>query len=154
MNTKTILTALILITILSCKEKKTLPATPAKAIPVDSANKMISSYLGSIDYQNNDTDLFSIVVDAATIRYYLDSMASGSTIRGFKFMLAHQLDYINSGYMGEPAGYRKNALTAVIAAYDEAGNYVFLAPGQVMDFNNPCPSDCPPGFAANPLIEQ
>lgn len=141
--------------LLACNEEQSRTIlVPAKAIPIDSANKMIGSYLESINYTANDTDLHSIVVDAATLRYYLDSIPEGSGIRGFKFMFAHRLDYINSGMSGQPSGYNKNALTAVIAAYDDSGDYVMLLPGQVMDFNNPCPSDCPPGEAANPFIIQ
>lgn len=123
-------------------------------IAIDSANKMISSYLNSINYTVNDTDLFSIIVDAHQLRNYLDSIAGANQIVGVKLMLAHKLNYINSGGANQPAGYSKDALTIVIAAYDDSGNYVFLPGTQVMDYNNPCPSDCPSGDASNPLIIQ
>lgn len=128
------------------------PAMFTHAIPVDSANRMIGSFLNSIDYQVNDTDLFSIVVDAGALRQYLGEVDDGPGA-GIKLMLAHNLDYINAGHQNQPVGFNRDALTVVIAAFDGDGNYVLLPGGNVMDYNAICPPDCPSGTAANPLIQ-
>lgn len=122
-------------------------------IPVDSANKMISSFLGSIDYQNNDSSLQSLVIDATELKRYMDTVSSSNRITKFKIMFAHKLSYINSGHQNQTAGYNRNALTIVIAGVNENGNYVIFPTTKVFDNSMPCPTSCPLGTASNPLIQ-
>ncbi len=122
-------------------------------IPVDSANKMIGSYLGSIDYQNNDSSLQSLVIDATELKRYMDTMSSTNRITKFKIMFAHKLTYINSGHQNHAAAYNRNAFTIVIAGVNENGNYVIFPTSKVFDNSMPCPTSCPSGTASNPLIQ-
>jgi hypothetical protein len=115
-------------------------------IPLDSANKMISSYLGSLSSLPPD-NVVSFSFNASDLKDYLQS---DSTITNVKISLAHTLDYINSGGQYIPAGYQSGALTLIIAAYDQNGNYRFFN-STVMDHGRPCPSNCPTGNAASPL---
>ncbi len=122
-------------------------------IPIDTANKMIQSYLTSIGGTGGvDTSLHSLIVDANALRKYLTT-DSGMSISHLKIMFAHKLDYINSGHAGQPCGYGINGLTAVMAGYNNAGNYVFYPVDLVMDQMRPCPHECPVnGSASNDLL--
>ena len=122
----------------------------SELIPVDSANKMLGSYLSSIDYAGNDSTLRSISLDACMLRDYLNSL-EGQELVGVKVMFAHTLDYINAGHVGEDAGYRSGALTLLLAGYDESGNY-YLPENGIFNKGVPCPTHCPPGAAGNPFI--
>jgi len=115
-------------------------------ISVDSANKMLSSYLNSI--KNNDSDLHSITIDADQLRSYLDD----KDVKKIKIMLSHKLDYINSGNGNVNCGYNIKGLTFIIAGYDSSNNYVFNQ-GMVLDLGTPCPYSCPTnGTASNDLL--
>jgi len=119
-------------------------------IPVDSANKMIRSYLNSIaDSDTEKPQLQSLIMDADALREYLKD----TSIKEVKVMFAHTMDYINSGHGGQYAGYRPGALTIIFAGYNLQGNYV-LAPGNLVpDGSSPCPPFCPgTGTASLPLI--
>lgn len=122
-------------------------------IPIDSANKMISSYINSIDYKHNDSDLISIRYNARDLRKMLDSMVGSETITEVQIKLAHTLNYINDGHANQPAGYNKDALTFVLIGINAQGDYVNASTATV-DFGKPCPSHCLPGTASNPLITQ
>jgi hypothetical protein len=124
----------------------------SRFIAVDSANKMIGSYLKSIDYTVNDTDLQSLIIDVNQLRSYIDSMPTSASITSIKLMFAHTLAYANSSRTGTYAGYNDSAMTLVIAAYDANGNYVLYIGNTVLDYAQPCPPICPSGNAANPLI--
>ena len=125
-------------------------------IPVDSANKMILSYLTSINYQQNDTDLDCLTIDADTMRAYL----ANPNVKKIKVMFAHTLEYINAGGGNQYCGYQTGALTVIMACYDSMNNYVYYqapqSPGinMVMDHSAPCPSNCAHGgsAASNVLI--
>jgi len=123
-------------------------------ISIDSGNKMIGSYLKSIDYTQNDTDLYSLIYSADSLRSYL----SNPKVTKIKFMFAHTLEYINNGGLNQYAGYQSGALTLVLAGYDSNGNYVFYyAPksqqAMAMDHLSPCPNCCPrQGTAASPFL--
>lgn len=122
-------------------------AVQSHLIPLDSANRMIRSYLGSLDSSVTVPDLRSVVFDAAQLRQYL----SDTAISQVKISLAHKLSYINTGNQNTAAGYRSDALTLVISAADRSGNYIF--PGnQVMDYALQCPILCPLGTAGNALF--
>lgn len=131
-----------------------MPAAPQQHfIPADTANVMISSYLRSINYQLNDTDLRSVIIDADSLRAYL----SDAGVTKIKIMFAHTLDYINNGGRDQPAGYKSTALTFVIAGYDKDDNYLFYLPtggsGLVLNHAMPCPMNCPTtGTASQDLL--
>lgn len=117
----------------------------------DSANKMIQSYLTSIDSAAPaDTPAIkSLILDAATLRDYLDDTA----ITNVKIMFAHTLDYINAGNAGKPAAYKSGALTIIVAGYDASGNYVLKGGDLSINHAMPCPRNCPvSGNAANDLL--
>lgn len=122
-------------------------------ISIDSANKMISSYINSIDYKHNDSDVQSITYNARDLRKMLDSMVASETVTEVQIKLAHTLSYINDGHANQPAGYNKDALTFVLVGINAQGDYV-NAGTAVVDFGRPCPSHCLPGTASNPLIVQ
>ena len=107
-------------------------------IPADSANKMIKSYLTSINSLHNDSDLRSIIFDADSLRAYL----SNTSIKHVKVMFAHKLDYINAQGSGHNVGYKSGALTVVFGGYDANGNYIFWSENRVPNLGTPCPSSC------------
>jgi hypothetical protein len=116
-------------------------------IPRDSANKMIRSYLASIDEDNdsNNPNLNSLIMNADMLRDYL----SNPQITNVKLMFAHQLDYINSGNGGKNAKYSSNGLTIVIAGYNRLGNYVYAPGYMVCNHAMPCPRNCPVSGSAS-----
>jgi hypothetical protein len=122
--------------------------TTSKFIPLDSANKMIGSYLNSINASTNDSDVRSFTVNADSLRAYL----SDNSVKNIKIVFAHTLKYINSGYGNQNAGYQSGAMTMIIAAYDGSGNYVYHG-GQVLDHIAPCPYTCPSGTAGGNYFE-
>lgn len=120
------------------------------SIPVDSANKMITSYLTSIGGVNStQQNLYSLIVDAGSLRTYL----SNPNIKNVKLMFAHTLEYINAGNAGQNCGYGSGKLTLIIAGYDGSGNYVLDTKNGVEDNLQPCPHNCPTsGTAASNTI--
>ena len=142
------------------KSTKTTDSTVSKVkdeqstfIPIDSANKMISSYINSIDYKNNDSDLVSVRVNAQDLRKMLNDMVGSETITEVQIKLAHTLNYINDGHANQPAGYNKDALTFVLIGINAQGDYV-NAGTAVLNHSIPCPTSCPPGSGGEPLIIQ
>ncbi|GAB3910478.1 hypothetical protein [Mucilaginibacter boryungensis] len=121
-------------------------------IPVDSANKMIGSYLNSINYTGNDSDVRAFTLNASLLRLYLDSLSGSSTITGLKVFLAHRLSYVNSGHANKNCGYSNNGLTLILAGYTSSGEYVYYTNNLVIDNSMACPTNCPPGTAGNPLL--
>ena len=120
-------------------------------IPIDSANKMISSYLNSIQYQNNDTDVRSFIVDANALRCYLNSNA-GKNVVNLKVFLAHNAEYSNSPDSNRNCGYSAKGLTLVITGFDSVGNYVIYPKGLCIDRSKPNPQVNIPGSASNNFI--
>jgi hypothetical protein len=112
----------------------------SQPLPIDSANKMVESYLASV--AGDDSSLHSLVFDADTLVKYLTDTSRGR-IRKLKLMLAHRPGFINNGNYGRNAGYNINALTLVIAGCDENGDYVYNARNMVYDYCAPCPYNCP-----------
>lgn len=118
-------------------------------IDIDSANKMLTSYLNSTATNQYEDELHSLIFDANALRYYL----SNTSITEVKFMFAHRLDYINNGNQNTYAGNDYNAITMVIAGVDINGNYVYTTAGTVMDNAKPCPYTCPStGTASSNLL--
>lgn len=120
--------------------------TCASDVPVDSANKMINSYIQSLGGNPENQNLYSLIADANCLRDYLNAHPEVTNV---KLMFAHTLDYINTGHQGQNAGYKSGALTLVIAGYDAAGNYVLINGNSVMDNMNPCPLNCPSAGTAS-----
>ncbi|HVW99813.1 MAG TPA: hypothetical protein VHA52_05200, partial [Candidatus Babeliaceae bacterium] len=138
-------TAAILLTVISCGKavnssqngSNVFASDSSHFISIDSANKMLGSYLNSINYTTNDTDLQSMVIDVASLRKYIDSMPGSDSITQLKLMFAHTLNYATL-HANTNAGYKSGALTIIIAASSVHGNYV-LYNNQVMDYSSPCP---------------
>lgn len=125
----------------------------AAFIQKDTANKMIRSYLTSVGAPGNDSNLRSLILDASSLRSYLNTDPEGKKITKMKVMFAHTQSYINAGNTGRNCGYKSGALTVVLAGYDSAGNYVLYPGNMVMDRAVPCPSNCPSvGSASSDLI--
>lgn len=121
--------------------------TDPHLVPVDTANKMIRSYLKSVE--NDDEMLHSLVINAETIRQYLKD----SSIKEVKIMFAHTLNYINSGHEGQSSGLKSNALTVVLAGYKSDGTFVVLPGDKIINKARPCPTSCPPyGDASNDIL--
>lgn len=131
--------------------QETTTPDPHGYISVSTANRMIGSYLQSIDSLQEVPDLHSLILDASLLRHYLNGNAS---VQKVKVMLAHTLSYIDEGHQGQPAGYRSGALTIVLAGYDSSGNYVYHTPGhEVLNASIPCPRNCPlEGTASEDLL--
>ena len=122
----------------------------SQAIAIDTANMMIESYLNSINYQNNDSDLHCLIISADSLRDYLNDKKE---IKYMKLVFAHTLDYIRSGHANQNCGYKINALTLVMVGFDAKGNYVYNNCGMVYDHATPCPAHCPPrGTAQNNVL--
>lgn len=117
-------------------------------IPVDSANKMLRSYLSSIHADvDSNKQLQSVIMDADALREYL----SDSSIRKVKVMFAHTLNYINSGKEGVNCKYTANQLTIIIGGYDKNNNYVIAPGGKVPNRGIPCPENCPDSGTASDM---
>ena len=120
-------------------------------VHLDSANKMLSSYLNSLSISDPEPDLHSLIIDANALRYYLENQ----NITQLKIMFAHQLDYINNGGLNEYAGLRSDAITIVIAGINENSDYVYTPAVTALDNAKPCPYNCPNGgTAASDLLIQ
>jgi hypothetical protein len=109
----------------------------SQPIPIDDANNMIQSYLTSINYPNNQTDLRSLTFDADTLRAYL----ADGRIKTLKFMLAHQPGYAATNY-GMNAGMKANAITMVIVGLNESEQYIYNGNDMVYEHFRPCPDHC------------
>jgi len=132
--------------------KARLTDTFSRFIAVDTANKMLSSYLTSINYSQNDSDLQSLIVNVQQLRRYIDSMPNSAEITNVKLMFAHTLSYTNSSRVNTNAGYNSNALTLIIVAYNDSGNYIYYTGNKVLDYTEPCPPVCPPGNAGGAFL--
>lgn len=145
---------MLLLTALAACRREERSMTPApisshpEFIPVDTAAKMTGSYLSSINYQTNDTNLRSVIFSAAALRYYLDSLPNSDSIKSIEISFAHTLNFINSGNQGVFAGYNRNALTLVIKGLNQSGQYIY-ADNHVINRGTPCPLNCPPSLTGS-----
>jgi hypothetical protein len=112
----------------------------SQPITITEANTMIQSYLSSINYPENNTNLRSLTFDADTLRAYLNDSTRGK-IATLKLMVAHQPQYAQSNY-GIPAGMSANAITLIVVGLDENDNYIYNKQNMVYDHFRPCPSNC------------
>jgi hypothetical protein len=160
--------ATIIVFMIACSKKNATPNSDVKPIResvlanamlgddspfirVDSANKMLNSYLNSISSGTHENELHALIIDADALRSYLEN----TNIKHVKLMFAHRLDYINAGGLNHYAGLSNNALTVVVAGYDNDNNYVCSPAGTYLDNAMPCPYVCPSnGSAASDLLPQ
>lgn len=111
----------------------------SQPISKDTANKMILSYLTSVGYPGVDTALRALTFDADSLRNYL----ANPSIVTVKFMVAHKLNYVNSGGSGVNAGLNPAAITLVLVGLNDGDEYIMNSVNRVYDNFNPCPSLCP-----------
>jgi len=114
----------------------------SQSVTTAEANNMIASYLNSVNYQAEDTELHCWIVNADSLRSYLNDSSKGK-ITNIKIMLAHTQKWINSGCGNQNCQYTSGELTVIIAGYDKSNNYVYMNGNRVMDRGQPCPSYCP-----------
>jgi hypothetical protein len=110
----------------------------SQPITRDTANRMIQSYLTSINYPQNQEGLRSLAIDADTLRAYLKD----NNIVTLKFMIAHRPEYINSGNYGVNAGGDLQALTLIVVGVDEGDKYIYARENFVYEHLQPCPTYC------------
>ena len=111
----------------------------SQSIKLDTANKMLQSYLNSVGYPAVDTAIRSLSFDADTLRAYLQN----PNITTLKFMFAHQPAYMNNGGNGVQSGMKPNALTMIIVGLNDDQHYVLNNRNEVYEHFVPCPSSCP-----------
>ena len=113
----------------------------SQPISLDTANRMISSYLRSVNYPVVDTAVRSLAFNADTIRAYL----ADPRITSLEFVLAHQQSYLNGGLdrFGKNIGMRPGALTIIAVGIDDNGNVVRNSSNGVYEHALPCPNNCP-----------
>ncbi|HVW96692.1 MAG TPA: hypothetical protein VHA56_12050 [Mucilaginibacter sp.] len=133
----------------ACKTNKTNPVKTdildsfSQFIVIDSANKMTNSYLTSIGSTHNDTDIQSLIIDVHQLRRYIDSIPASSSIAYLKLQFAHTLSVANSAQAGTNMGYKSNALTIIISAFNSSNSAVYYNGNMVLDYAQPCPPACP-----------
>ena len=117
----------------------------SRPIKIDTANRMIQSYLTAINSTVNTQEIRSVIYDADVLRAYLDQHVGTNMkrIEKIKFIFAHSLDYINSGNAGTRPDTNSHALTLVIVGVDKDGDYVYTPNSKALDFGQPCPPRCP-----------
>ena len=117
----------------------------SRPIKIDTANRMIQSYLTAINSTVNTQEIKSVIYDADVLRAYLDQHVGTDMkrIEKIKFIFAHSLDYVNSGNAGRRPDTNSHALTLVIVGVDKDGDYVYTPNGEALDFGQPCPPRCP-----------
>ena len=98
-------------------------SAPIQSVSIAEANSMLGSYLTSIDYQKEDTELHSWIVNADSLRSYLNDTSRGK-IQNIKIMLSHTPEYVKVS-SGQNCGYKVGALTVIIAGYDSQNNYIY-----------------------------
>lgn len=119
-------------------------------IPIDTANKMIQSYLDGINYTVNTEETRALRYNADSLRRYLKDPA----IKQIKFMFAHTLAYANSPDGNKRPDSNTHVLTMIIAGYDDQGNYIY-SDNMVYENAEPCPNRCPTeGPASKDLLAQ
>jgi len=113
----------------------------SQPISLDTANRMITSYLNSVNYPQMDTAVRSLAFNADTLRSYLND----ARITSLEFVLAHQLSYLNGGSnrFGKNIGMKPGALTIIAVGLDNNGAVVRNSSNGVYEHAMPCPTNCP-----------
>jgi hypothetical protein len=122
----------------------TLTADPLYSLPIsiDTANRMIQSYLTSVNAPATNTFMRSMLINADTLRNYINDTSHGK-IASIKLFLSHQLTWINSGHYGVRAGTKSNAFALVLVGLDASGHYIYNRNNMVYEHLQPCPYHCP-----------
>jgi hypothetical protein len=117
-------------------------AAYSQPIAIDSANKMIGSYLESVGWPSVDTTVRSLSFDADTLRNYLKD----KDITTVRFYLGHQLSWLNGGgsRFGKNIGMSPGKLTIIMAGLDDEGAIVRNRANGVYEHAMPCPNNCGP----------
>jgi len=111
----------------------------SQPISIETGNKMISSYLQSVNYPYQDSAIRSLSFDADTLRAYL----SNPSITTMKFYFAHQMTYIADGSnFGKYSGMRPGTLTIIAVGVNDAGAVVRNSTNGVYEHALPCPNNC------------
>lgn len=120
-------------------------------IAIDSANRMIGSYLESVGYPQVDTTIRALSYDADTVRAYL----ANSNIKTLRFHLAHQLAWINGGTnrFGKNIGMTPGKLTIIMVGLDDEGDVVRNTSNGVYEHAFPCPSACGGNGYSNAFLD-
>lgn len=113
------------------------------SMPIDSANRMIQSYLTSVHYPATDTALRALTFNADSLREYLKN----EEITDVKFIIAHQQSYINSGHYGKYAGMNPQAITLVLVGLSADGGHILNKQNEVYEHFAPCPVICGGGVS-------
>lgn len=113
----------------------------SQTIPIDTANRMILSYLHSIHYETNTNAIRSWSFNADTLRNYLNSQA-GSHVTNIRFFLAHTMSYILGGHEGQQLPVNSHDLTIIIIGVDSTGSVVYKSEDRVFNHCLPCPDAC------------
>lgn len=123
----------------------------SKSIAIDSANKMIGSYVSSVGYPYYDTAVRVLMFDADTIKKYLQQNNNVSTLA---FYIGHQLGWLNAstGNYGKNIGLQPGKITVICVGLDDDGAVVRNSSNGVYEHAMPCPSNCPPA-ASSPLLQ-
>lgn len=116
-----------------------LSSNYSRSITVDTANRMLESYLNGVGYPGVDTAIRSLSFDADTLRAYLQN----SNIVTMKFMIAHPPAYMKNGNTNVNAGLNASGMTLIIVGLDNTDRYVMNSQNGVYDYMSPCPSQCP-----------
>lgn len=114
------------------------------SMPIDSANRMIQSYLNSVNYPATDTALRALTFNADSLREYLKN----DEITDVKFIIAHQQAYMNSGHYGQYAGMNPQAITLVLVGVSADGGHVLNKQNEVYEHFAPCPVICGSGVSS------
>ena len=111
----------------------------SQPISLDEGNKMIGSYLQSVNYPYQDTALRALSFDADTLRAYL----ANPSITTMKFYFGHQLSYLAAGgAVGQYVGMKPGALTIIAVGLNDAGAVVRNTSNGVYEHAMPCPNSC------------
>lgn len=115
-------------------------ANYSQPISLDTANRMIGSYLNSVNYPATDTAIRYLNFDADTLRAYLKD----TRIVTIKLIMAHQNTYVSvAGNYGKYTGLKPRALTAILAGVDENNSLIRNSSNGVYEHAIPCPDLCP-----------
>lgn len=113
----------------------------SSGIPIDTANRMINSYLQGINYQVNTNEIRSWTFSADSLRRLLTA-GNGKQIVRLKLLLAHSLEYIHAGHEGERPPVNSHALTLIVVGLDQNNNYIYNPEGEAYEHAFPCPPRC------------
>jgi hypothetical protein len=94
-------------------------------IPIDSANRMIGSYLTSIGYPSVDTGIRHMIFNADTMRNFLEN----NQIATLKFSMAHKRGSISGDNYGSYHGVNSNFFGLLLSGLNEEEDEHIYGPG-------------------------